>query len=52
MNKEHIAQITDIIQQEKALGSTKFINWIEKKFKVCFKVRAIGRPAKEKQEIK
>ena len=48
MNKEHIAQITDIIQQEKALGSTKFINWIEEKFKVCFKVRAIGRPAKEK----
>ncbi|MFC1807102.1 hypothetical protein ACFL0T_01895 [Candidatus Omnitrophota bacterium] len=47
MNKEHIAQITDIIQEEKVLESTKFINWVEEIFKARFKARGRGRPTKK-----
>lgn len=46
--KEHVNKIAEIIQQEKALGSAKFINWLEEKLKVCFKVKKRGRPTKIK----
>ncbi|MFC1808361.1 transposase [Candidatus Omnitrophota bacterium] len=45
-NKEHISRLSSIIQQEKVLGSDRFIDWVEKRFKTCFKVRKIGRPKK------
>lgn len=48
MDKEHIAQVANTVQQEKVLGSEKFIKWVEEKFNVCLKVRGKGRPPKDK----
>ena len=48
MDKEHIKRIAEIVQQEKALGTGKFIDWLEKKMDVCMKVRGRGRPRKIK----
>jgi len=47
-NKQHIAKLCSIIQQEKILGGKKFILWAEQKFKMCFKIRGRGRPRKQK----
>ena len=49
LNKEHLVQIANIIQQEKVMGSAKFINWAEEKFDMCFKIRGRGRPGKLKK---
>jgi len=48
MNKDHIAQVADVIQQEKVLGGEKFIKWVEGKFNACLRIRGKGRPAKKK----
>ena len=48
MDKEHITRVADVVQQEKVLGSEKFIKWVEGKFDACLRIRGRGRPLKRK----
>ncbi|MBL7069385.1 MAG: transposase [Candidatus Omnitrophica bacterium] len=48
IDKKHIAQVADVVQQEKVLGSEEFIKWVEGKFNACLRIRGRGRPAKKK----
>lgn len=41
----HIRQINITVEQQKILGSDKFINWLENRLGACLRVRGRGRPS-------
>ncbi len=45
---KHIKEIDITAEQQKALGSNKFITWLESRFDTCLRVRGRGRPSKNK----
>ena len=47
-DSKHIGKISITAEQQKPLGSIKFINWIEARFGTYLKVRGRGRPPKNK----